>query len=93
MESGFCAKIKLTSYPCVERGGIIWTYMGPPEHKPPLPELEWATLPADHRFMTELGGQMQKTFSRASGLSQVRPQVRKMPNDSKVATNKGDLPS
>ena len=30
-ESGFCQKIKLKSYPLVERGGVLWTYMGPPE--------------------------------------------------------------
>ena len=45
-ESGFCKKIKLKAYPCVERGGVIWTYMGPPELQPPLPEFEWATVPA-----------------------------------------------
>ena len=27
-ESGFCQKIKLKSYPLVERGGVLWTYMG-----------------------------------------------------------------
>src|SRR5579864_8965 len=32
----------LTSYPLVERGGVLWTYMGPPEHQPPLPEWEFA---------------------------------------------------
>src|SRR5262245_62505615 len=26
-ENGFCQKIKLKSYPLVERGGILWTYM------------------------------------------------------------------
>ena len=31
VESGFCAKIKLKSYPLVERGDVLWTYMGPPE--------------------------------------------------------------
>ncbi len=41
-ESGFAKKIKLKSYPLVERGGILWTYMGPPDHKPPLPEWEFA---------------------------------------------------
>ena len=30
-ESGFCKKIKLQIYPLVERGGVLWTYMGPPE--------------------------------------------------------------
>lgn len=52
-ESGFCEKIKLKAYPCVERGGVIWTYMGPPEHQPPLPELEWATLPASHSYVSK----------------------------------------
>ena len=42
-ESGFCQKIKLKSYPLVERGGILWAYMGPPEKQPPFPEFEWAT--------------------------------------------------
>ena len=45
-ESGFCQKIKLKSYPLVERGGVLWTYMGPPEKQPPLPEWEFATVPA-----------------------------------------------
>src|SRR6516164_6616980 len=27
-ESGFCARIKLKSYPCVEQGDVVWTYMG-----------------------------------------------------------------
>ena len=45
-ESGFCQKIKLKSYPLIERGGILWAYMGPPELQPPFPEFEWAMLPA-----------------------------------------------
>jgi hypothetical protein len=27
--------------------------MGPPEHQPPLPELEWATLPESHRYVSK----------------------------------------
>src|SRR5437764_1972898 len=30
-ESNFKSKIKTTAYPCVERSGVVWTYMGPPE--------------------------------------------------------------
>ena len=52
-ESGFCKKIKLKSYPLVERGGVLWTYMGPPEKQPPLPEWEFATVPASHSFMSQ----------------------------------------
>ena len=53
MESGFCKKIKLTSYPLVERGGVLWTYMGPPEQQPPLPEWEFAGVTANHRFVAK----------------------------------------
>ena len=43
-QSGFARKIKLTSYPLIERGGVLWTYMGPPEKRPPLPEWEFAAV-------------------------------------------------
>ncbi len=52
-ESGFCKKIKLKSYPLVERGGVLWTYMGPSEQQPPLPEWEFAMVPADRSFMSK----------------------------------------
>ncbi len=35
-------KVKITAYPCRERNGVIWTYMGPEkESPPPLPNVEW----------------------------------------------------
>src|SRR5579864_8720580 len=49
-ESGYCQRIKLKSYPCVELGDVIWIYMGPAEHKPPLPEFEWTKVPPSHRY-------------------------------------------
>jgi len=52
-EGGFCRKIKLKSYPCVECGGVVWAYMGPPEEKPPLPEFEWMNLPASHCYISK----------------------------------------
>ena len=58
-ESGFCQKIKLKSYPLVERGGVLWTYMGPPEKQPPLPEWEFAMMPADRRFMSQAAAGVQ----------------------------------
>jgi phenylpropionate dioxygenase-like ring-hydroxylating dioxygenase large terminal subunit len=51
--SEYPKRIKLTSYPLVERGGIIWTYMGPPECQPPLPEWEFATVPRTHSISTK----------------------------------------
>jgi phenylpropionate dioxygenase-like ring-hydroxylating dioxygenase large terminal subunit len=51
--SKFKDRIKQTAYPCVERAGIVWTYMGPRELQPPLPELEWAMLEDSHRFVSK----------------------------------------
>ena len=53
VESGFCKKIKLKSYSLVERGGVIWIYMGPPELQPPLPEYEFATVPANQSYTSK----------------------------------------
>ena len=39
-ESNFAAKVKAIAYPCVERNGAIWTYLGPEEVTPPLPDIE-----------------------------------------------------
>jgi hypothetical protein len=58
VESGFCGKVRLKSYPLIERGGILWTYMGPPDQQPPAPEFEWTTVPADHRLVSK---RMQET--------------------------------
>jgi phenylpropionate dioxygenase-like ring-hydroxylating dioxygenase large terminal subunit len=52
-ESGFCRRIRLASYPLVERGGVLWAYMGPPEKTPPPPAWEFATVPAPQRFVTK----------------------------------------
>jgi phthalate 4,5-dioxygenase len=37
-ESNFKSKVRIKAYPCQERNGVIWTYMGPRETPPPLPE-------------------------------------------------------
>jgi len=51
--SGMCGRIKLTSYPLVERGGVLWTYMGEPDKQPPLPEYEFATVPTNQSFTSK----------------------------------------
>jgi phthalate 4,5-dioxygenase oxygenase subunit len=47
------AKVKTVAYPCVERSGVIWAYMGPKELQPELPDLEWATLPHANKIITK----------------------------------------
>ena len=46
-------RMKLKAYPCVERGGIVWAYMGPLELRPEPPELEWCLVPDSHRYVTK----------------------------------------
>ncbi|MSQ50929.1 MAG: aromatic ring-hydroxylating dioxygenase subunit alpha [Betaproteobacteria bacterium] len=52
-ERGIHAKIKLASYPLVERGGVLWTYMGSPALRPPLPEFEFALVAPTQRYLSK----------------------------------------
>jgi phthalate 4,5-dioxygenase oxygenase subunit len=52
-ENGFCKRIKLKHYPLVERGGVLWTYMGNAERQPSLPEFEFATVSTSQRFLSK----------------------------------------
>ena len=47
------AKVKTLAYPCVEKGGVVWTYMGPKDKQPPEPDYEWTRAPASHRFVSK----------------------------------------
>ncbi len=46
------SQLKIKAYPCLERGDVVWAYMGPPRHKPEFPELEWTRVPKAQRFVT-----------------------------------------
>jgi phthalate 4,5-dioxygenase oxygenase subunit len=52
-ESSFQDKVTLPAYPCAERGGVVWTYMGPATPPPGLPDLEWALVPDAQRFVSK----------------------------------------
>jgi phthalate 4,5-dioxygenase oxygenase subunit len=49
----FESKVRLTAYPAVDQAGIIWTYMGPPDKQPPVPDMEWMRVPDTHRFVSK----------------------------------------
>ena len=46
-------RVRLKSYPCIEAGGTIWTYMGPPDLKPEPPALEWVNVAPAQRFVSK----------------------------------------
>jgi phthalate 4,5-dioxygenase oxygenase subunit len=51
-DSKLPALVRQRAYPCAERGGLIWTYMGTATEPPPLPEWEWVELPADMKHLS-----------------------------------------
>ena len=52
-ESDFKHKVKAVAYPTCERGGLIWAYMGPPDHQPSPPDLEFTLVPHSHLYVTK----------------------------------------
>ena len=54
--AGMKEKAGIKAYPTREWGGLIWAYMGPRDAKsllPPMPEMEFALLPATHRHVSK----------------------------------------
>jgi phthalate 4,5-dioxygenase len=60
-DSLFKTKVTIKAYPAHEAGGMVWTYMGPPEKQPPLPNYEWLRIPPTHC-------RVSKTFEHANWL-------------------------
>jgi len=46
-------KVRHTAYPCKEAAGIVWTYLGPKDKMPLLPNYEWLNLPPDHLYVSK----------------------------------------
>ncbi len=46
-ESNFKSKVHVTAYPTHESGGIVWTYMGPPDRMQPFRDFGSDSLPAE----------------------------------------------
>ena len=42
------------AYPAVERGGLVWCYMGPRDVMPETPDFELNDVPATHRYISKM---------------------------------------
>ena len=50
----FKERIQQPAYPCVEKGGIVWAYMGPPtDHPPKVSDLEFLLVPEENRCLDD----------------------------------------
>ncbi|HEY7066826.1 MAG TPA: Rieske 2Fe-2S domain-containing protein [Chloroflexota bacterium] len=67
-ESSFKQKLRATAYPCAERGGMIWAYLGPAERTPEMPRLEWMLVPPEYRYV-------HKRFQACNYLQNVEGEV------------------
>lgn len=52
-QSTFAQRVRHLAYPCLEAGGVIWTYMGPLAPAPPLPALEWLDISSPQRYVSK----------------------------------------
>ena len=83
-ESNFKSKVRTTAYPCRELNGVVWTYMGPRETPPLLPELEPFLLPQDRvttqivlrecNWMQGLEGELDTVHQAFLHIGAVRPE-------------------
>lgn len=51
-DSTFPQKVRIKSYSCQERNGVVWAYLGPQAPPPPLPSLEWNLVPQQQSVCT-----------------------------------------
>src|SRR2546428_3078128 len=42
------------AYPVVERGDVVWAYLGPKEKQPPFPNYWWTNVPASQRVVGKI---------------------------------------
>jgi len=50
----FAQKVRVASYPTIEQGDVIWTYMGPGERQPPPPDFEYTRVAPSHRTVLKV---------------------------------------
>ena len=49
----FKTKVKMHAYPTVDKGGVVWAYLGPRALMPPAPDYEWVRAPETHRHVSK----------------------------------------
>jgi phthalate 4,5-dioxygenase len=60
--------LQTPSFPAVEAGGIIWTYLGPREHQPAAPHFAFMDFPEARRVLLRVDGNYNWVQSLEGGL-------------------------
>ncbi|MEA2640565.1 MAG: phthalate 4,5-dioxygenase [Chloroflexota bacterium] len=53
-KSNFKDRVRIPSYPTHEVGGVVWTYMGPPDKQPAPPLFAWTQVAPERRAMSKV---------------------------------------
>lgn len=53
-QAQFCKHVRTNRYRAVDRGGIVWAWVGQADEPPRFPELPFVDLPASHRSVTSV---------------------------------------
>ncbi|HLF76794.1 MAG TPA: Rieske 2Fe-2S domain-containing protein [Dehalococcoidia bacterium] len=53
-DSNFKDRVRIQAYPTYEVGGVVWAYMGPADHRPPLPHFPWTQVPPQRRALSKV---------------------------------------
>ena len=90
----FADKVKLTAYPTVEIGDVIWAYMGPRDRMPAPPKFEWTQVPATHRYMTKVWQECNWLQALEGGIDTSHAPIlhRKLTNDTEQPGISPDSP-
>jgi phthalate 4,5-dioxygenase oxygenase subunit len=53
-QEAFCSHVRVNRYTAVDRGGIVWVWLGKGDTPPPFPDLPFMDLPAHQRSVTSV---------------------------------------
>jgi phthalate 4,5-dioxygenase oxygenase subunit len=73
-ESNFKDRLQQLAYPTREAGGMVWTYMGPPEYEPPFPNFAWNTVPSNHVYTVKIHQESNYVQGLEGGLDPIHVQ-------------------
>ena len=69
----FVSKVTTVAYPTYEAAGIVFAYMGPKDKLPPIPDFDFAKVPASELLRDKVPSRVQLAAGDRGGL---RPQPR-----------------
>ncbi len=83
-------QIRHPAYPCQERGGIIFAYLGPGE-PPLLPNYEFLNVPSEHRFVSKYFQDCNYLQGNEGNLDPMHNNLLHYPNPNLEHTGKKEL--